>query len=66
MHNSHMCMCAGVVLGLAFDLNIFGIKKNLYNKNISVVFSKFIRPEKKFNNITELKDQIRKDIKQAK
>ena len=51
---------------LLLEVNIFGIKKNLYNKNINVVFNKFIRPEKKFNNIIELKDQIRKDIKQAK
>ncbi len=51
---------------LLLEVNIFGIKKNLYNKNINVVFNKFIRPEKKFNNIIELKDQIRKDIKQVK
>ena len=51
---------------LLLEVNIFGIKKNLYNKNINVVFNKFIRPEKKFNSIIELKDQIRKDIKQAK
>ena len=51
---------------LLLEVNIFGIKKNLYNKNINVVFNKFIRPEKKFNNIKELKDQIRKDIKKAK
>ena len=51
---------------LLLEVNIFGIKKNLYNKNINVVFNKFIRPEKKFKNIIELKDQIRKDIKQAK
>ena len=51
---------------LLLEVNIFGIKKNLYNKNINVVFNKFIRPEKKFKNIKELKDQIRKDIKQAK
>ena len=51
---------------LLLEVNIFGIKKNLYNKNINVVFNKFIRPEKKFNNVIELKDQIRKDIKQAK
>ena len=51
---------------LLLEVNIFGIKKNLYNKNINVVFNKFIRPEKKFNNIIELKDQIRKDIKKAK
>ena len=51
---------------LLLEVNIFGIKKNLYNKNINVIFNKFIRPEKKFNNITELKNQIKKDIKQAK
>ena len=51
---------------LLLEVNIFGIKKNLYNKNINVIFNKFIRPEKKFNNIIELKNQIRKDIKQAK
>jgi len=51
---------------LLLEVNIFGIKKNLYNKNINVIFNKFIRPEKKFNNIIELKNQIKKDIKQAK
>ena len=51
---------------LLLEVNIFGIKKNLYNKNINVVFNKFIRPEKKFNNILELKNQIKRDIKQAK
>ena len=51
---------------LLLEVNIFGIKKNLYNKIISVVFSKFIRPEKKFKNYLELKNQIKKDIKLAK
>jgi len=51
---------------LLLEVNIFGFKKNLYNKNINVVFNKFIRPEKKFNNILELKNQIKRDIKQAK
>ena len=51
---------------LLLEVNIFGIKKNLYNKKINVVFNKFIRPEKKFKNITELKNQITKDIKLAK
>ena len=51
---------------LLLEVNIFGIKKNLYNKNINVIFNKFIRPEKKFKNIIELKDQIKKDIKLAK
>ena len=51
---------------LLLEVNIFRFKKNLYNKNINVVFNKFIRPEKKFNNIIELKNQIKRDIKQAK
>ena len=51
---------------LLLEVNIFGIKKNLYNKNINVIFNKFIRPEKKFKNIIELKNQIKKDIKLAK
>ena len=51
---------------LLLEVNIFGVKKNLYNKVISVVFNKFIRPEKKFKNFLELKNQIKKDIKLAK
>ena len=45
------------------EVNIFGFNQNLYNKNIRVLFKKFIRPEKKFKNINELKSQIIKDLK---
>ena len=51
---------------LLLETNIFGINKNLYNKEISVSFKKFIRPEKKFKNLKYLKKQIQLDIKQAK
>ena len=51
---------------LLLEVNIFGIKKNLYKKTLKVSFLKFIRPEKKFNNISELKKQIKKDIIEAK
>ena len=51
---------------LLLETNIFGINKNLYNKEISVSFKKFIRPEKKFRNLKYLKKQIKFDIKQAK
>ena len=51
---------------LLLETNIFGINKNLYNKDISVSFKKFIRPEKKFRDIENLKKQIRIDIKKAK
>jgi len=51
---------------LLLEVNIFGIKENLYKKVIEVNFIKFIRGEKKFKNINELKKQIKKDIKKAK
>ena len=50
---------------LLLETNIFGINKNLYNKEISISFKKFIRPEKKFRNLKYLKKQIKLDIKQA-
>jgi riboflavin kinase/FMN adenylyltransferase len=51
---------------LLLETNIFGINKNLYNKEISVSFRRFIRPEKKFKNLEHLKKQIKIDIKKAK
>ena len=51
---------------LLLEVNIFGIKANLYKKIIRVGFTKFIRPEKKFKNISKLKKQIKKDIISAK
>lgn len=51
---------------LLLEVNIFGIKLNLYKKILKISFIKFIRPEKKFNNIIELKNQIKKDIIKAK
>ena len=51
---------------LLLETNIFGINKNLYNKEISISFKKFIRPEKKFANLEHLKKQIKIDITQAR
>jgi riboflavin kinase/FMN adenylyltransferase len=51
---------------LLLETNIFGINKNLYNKEIIVSFKKFIRPEKKFKDLEHLKKQIKIDIKKAK
>ncbi|MBA1339084.1 MAG: riboflavin kinase / FMN adenylyltransferase [Pelagibacterales bacterium] len=50
---------------LLLEVNIFGINKNLYNKVININFIKFIRPEKKFKDLLELKKQIKIDINQA-
>ena len=51
---------------LLLEVNIFGINLNLYKKIIKVNFLKFIRPEKKFKGIKQLKQQIKKDIAIAK
>ena len=51
---------------LLLEAHIFGFKKNLYDKTIKIMLLKFIRKEKKFKNIVELKKQIKKDIKGAK
>jgi riboflavin kinase/FMN adenylyltransferase len=51
---------------LLLEVNIFGINKNLYNKEINVNFIKFIRPERKFNGLEKLKKQINIDIIQVK
>ena len=47
---------------LLLEVNIFGLNKNLYKKILKVNFIKFIRAEKKFKNINQLKLQIKKDI----
>ena len=51
---------------LLLEVNIFGIKKNLYNKILKISFIRFIRAEKKFKNISQLKSQIKRDIANAK
>ena len=51
---------------LLLEVNIFGIKRNLYKKILKISFIKFIRTEKKFKNISQLKVQIKKDIVSAK
>ena len=50
---------------LLLEAHIFGLKKNLYDKRIKVMLIKFIRKEKKFKNIVQLKKQIKIDIKNA-
>lgn len=48
------------------ETNIFDFKGDLYNKSITVVLKFFIRPERKFNDIDELKRAIHNDIDYVK
>lgn len=48
------------------EVHIFGIDKNLYNKNIEACFVKRLRPEKRFEDLHSLRAQIHKDTLNAK
>ena len=48
------------------EVNIFGIKKNLYKKKLRVYFLKFLRGDKKFNSSSQLINQMNKDVISAK
>jgi riboflavin kinase/FMN adenylyltransferase len=47
---------------LSLEVHIFNFNNNIYNSYLTVYFKSFIRDEKKFNNIDELKQQITNDI----
>tara|TARA_B110000263_G_scaffold233334_1_gene230085 strand:+ start:336 stop:1253 length:918 start_codon:yes stop_codon:yes gene_type:complete len=51
---------------ILLEVHIFNFSGNLYNKYLSIEFIKFIRKEKKFNNINQLRKQIESDLKTAK
>ena len=48
------------------EINIFGIKQNLYKKNLKIYFLKFLRKDKKFMNSSQLMRQMNKDVIFAK
>ena len=51
---------------ILLEVNLFNFNKNIYNKKLTVEFLKFIRKEKKFNGINELRKQIKVDLIKAK
>ncbi|MBA1339901.1 MAG: riboflavin kinase / FMN adenylyltransferase [Pelagibacterales bacterium] len=51
---------------ILLEVHIFNFSGNLYNKHLSVEFIKFIRKEKKFKNVDQLKKQIKSDLRVAK
>ena len=51
---------------ILLEVHLFNFSENLYNKYLKVNFLKFIRKEKKFKNVNQLKVQIKTDLKIAK
>ena len=51
---------------ILLEVHLFNFSENLYNKYLTVNFLKFIRKEKKFKNIGQLKKQIKIDLQKAR
>ena len=51
---------------ILLEVHLFNFSGNLYNKYLTVEFKKFIRKEKKFKNIKQLRKQIKTDLLKAK
>ena len=51
---------------ILLEVHIFNFSRNLYNKRLTIEFIDFIRKEKRFKNINQLKKQINLDIRKAK
>jgi riboflavin kinase / FMN adenylyltransferase len=48
------------------EIYLFDFNRDLYGQDVEVRFVKFLRPEKKFENLEALTQQIRQDVKQAR
>ena len=51
---------------ILLEVHLFNFSGNLYNKELTVNFKKFIRKEKKFKNVKQLRKQIKIDLLTAK
>ena len=52
--------------GALFEVNLFDIERDLYDKRLTVCIMEFIRPELKFEGLDDLKSQIAADAKSAR
>ena len=51
---------------ILLEIHLFNFSGNLYNKYLTVEFLKFIRKEKKFKNVEQLRKQIKIDLLKVK
>ncbi len=48
------------------EVNLFDFSGNLYDKRLTVYFKKYLRAEKKFADLEALKEQLKRDMVEAK
>ena len=48
------------------EVHLFDVQHHLYGETVEVIFHKYLRPERKFDSVTDLSAQIALDIAQAK
>ena len=51
----------GNALDRVLEVHIFDFSENCYGRELEVKFERFLRPEKKFSSIEELRAQIARD-----
>jgi len=51
---------------ILLEVHLFNFSGNLYDKHLTVEFLRFIRKEKKFKDVEQLKKQIKTDLLKAK
>ncbi len=51
---------------VSYEVHILGFDDDLYGETIKVYLVERLRPEKKFNNVEELKGQIAKDVERGR
>lgn len=51
---------------IRIEAHVIGVYDNLYGERVEIAFEEFLRPEKKFNSLEELKKQVERDIELIK
>ncbi|HEY6204761.1 MAG TPA: riboflavin kinase, partial [Chthoniobacterales bacterium] len=48
------------------EIHLFDFSRDIYGQDLEIRFVRYLRPEKKFDSIDALKDQISADVRQAR
>jgi riboflavin kinase/FMN adenylyltransferase len=48
------------------EFHLFDLDRDLYGKEIELRFLRYLRPERKFENLAALREQIARDVAEAR